>query len=107
MFFAAISGSGIAATAALGSILIPAMIKKGYDRSYAGALQAISGELGVIIPPSVSMILFGVATGVSISDLFLAGIIPGLLVAFSLMLVVFIISKKRGYKGDTDRPKGE
>ncbi|OKL35286.1 TRAP transporter large permease [Domibacillus mangrovi] len=107
MFFAAISGSGIAATAALGSILIPAMVKNGYDRSYAGALQAISGELGVIIPPSVSMILFGVATGVSISDLFLAGIIPGIMIALSLMAVVYVISKKRGYKGDTNMPKGE
>jgi C4-dicarboxylate transporter, DctM subunit len=107
MFFAAISGSGIAATAALGSILIPAMVKKGYDRSYAGALQAISGELGVIIPPSVSMILFGVATGVSIGDLFLAGIIPGLIIGLSLMIGVYFISKKRGYKGDTDVPKGE
>ncbi|KAB7707168.1 TRAP transporter large permease subunit [Bacillus aerolatus] len=107
MFFAAISGSGVATTAALGSILIPAMIKKGYDRSYAGALQAISGELGVIIPPSVSMILFGVATGVSIGDLFLAGIIPGILIGASLILMVFIISKRRGYKGESNIPKGE
>ena len=107
MFFAAISGSGIAATAALGSILIPAMIKKGYDRSYAGALQAISGELGVIIPPSVSMILFGVAASVSIGDLFIAGILPGILIGISLMLAVFIISKIKGYKGDADLPKGE
>lgn len=107
MFFAAISGSGVATTAALGSILIPAMVKKGYDRSYAGALQAISGELGVIIPPSISMILFGVAASVSIGDLFLAGILPGLLIGFTLMLGVFIISKIKGYKGDSDLPKGE
>lgn len=107
MFFAAISGSGVATTAALGSILIPAMVKKGYDRSYAGALQAISGELGVIIPPSISMILFGVAASVSIGDLFIAGILPGLLIAFSLLLVVFVISKIKGYKGDADLPKGE
>jgi C4-dicarboxylate transporter, DctM subunit len=107
MFFAAISGSGVATTAALGSILIPAMVKKGYDRSYAGALQAISGELGVVIPPSISMILFGVAASVSIGDLFIAGILPGLLIGFSLMLVVFIISKIKGYKGDSDIPKGE
>lgn len=107
MFFAAISGSGVATTAALGSILIPAMVKKGYDRSYSGALQAISGELGVIIPPSISMILFGVAASVSIGDLFIAGILPGLLIGFSLLVVVFIISKIKGYKGDTDLPKGE
>lgn len=107
MFFAAISGSGIAATAALGSILIPAMIQRGYDRSYAGALQAISGELGVIIPPSVSMILFGVAASVSIGDLFLAGILPGLLIGFSLILGVWVISRIKGYKGDSRLPKGE
>lgn len=107
MFFAAISGSGIAATAALGSILIPAMVKRGYDRSYAGALQAISGELGVIIPPSISMILFGVAASVSIGDLFIAGIIPGILIGLSLMIGVFIISKIKGYKGEENQPKGE
>lgn len=107
MFFAAISGSGIATTAALGSILIPAMVNKGYDRSYAGALQAVSGELGVVIPPSISMILFGVAAGVSIGDLFIAGIFPGLLIGLTLMIGVYIISKLRGYKGDTHLPKGE
>ncbi|ARD49018.1 TRAP transporter large permease [Sporosarcina sp. P33] len=107
MFFGAISGSGIATTAALGSILIPAMIRKGYDRSYAGALQATAGELGVIIPPSVSMILFGVAASVSIGDLFIAGILPGILIAVSLLVGVFIISKIRGYKGDSTLPKGE
>ena len=107
MFFGAISGSGIATTAALGSILIPAMIKKGYDKSYAGALQATAGELGVIIPPSVSMILFGVAASVSIGDLFIAGILPGILIAVSLLIGVFILSKIKGYKGETDLPKGE
>jgi C4-dicarboxylate transporter DctM subunit len=99
MFFAAISGSGAATVAAVGTILIPAMIKKGYDPKFAGATQAISGELGVIIPPSVPMILYGVATGTSISALFMAGILPGVLIGFSLILLVYFISKKRGYKG--------
>ncbi|MGG0716250.1 TRAP transporter large permease [Robertmurraya massiliosenegalensis] len=99
MFFAAIAGSGAATVAAVGSILIPAMVKKGYDRKFAGATQAISGELGVIIPPSVPLILYGVATGTSISALFMAGIIPGILIGSSLIFLVYYIAKKRGYKG--------
>jgi C4-dicarboxylate transporter, DctM subunit len=99
MFFAAIAGSGAATVAAVGTILIPAMIKKGYDPKFAGATQAISGELGVIIPPSVPMILYGVATGTSISSLFMAGILPGFLIGFSLIVLIYFISKKRGYKG--------
>ncbi|NEU30915.1 TRAP transporter large permease [bacterium LRH843] len=97
MIFAAISGSGAATVAALGSILIPAMIKRGYHRNYAGAIQAISGELGVIIPPSIPMILYAVSTGTSIRDMFIAGIVPGLLIGFSLMIMVYFIAKKRGY----------
>ncbi|GAB7388883.1 TRAP transporter large permease [Bacillaceae bacterium] len=99
MFFAAISGSGPATVAAIGSILIPAMVARGYDRNFAGAVQAVSGELGVIIPPSIPMILFGVAAEVSVGTLFIAGIIPGLLVGFSLLLVVFFIARRKGYKG--------
>jgi len=94
MFFSAISGSSAATTAALGSILIPAMISKGYNRNFAGAIQAVSGELGVIIPPSIPLILYGVAAGVSIGDLFLAGMIPGILIGLSLILAVSILAKK-------------
>jgi C4-dicarboxylate transporter, DctM subunit len=100
MFFAAISGSGPATTAAIGAILIPAMIAKGFDRNFAGSVQAVSGELGVIIPPSIPLILYGVTAEVSISKLFVAGVIPGFLIAASLMLVVFIISKIKGYSGN-------
>ncbi len=100
MFFAAISGSGAATVAALGSILIPAMIKRGYHRNYAGALQAISGELGIIIPPSIPMILYAVSTGTSIRDMFIAGVIPGLLIGCSLMVMVYFIAKKRGYPSE-------
>jgi len=100
MLFSSISGSGPATTAAIGSIMIPSMVKKGYDVRFAAATQAAAGELGVIIPPSLTMVLFGIATGVSIGDLFIAGIIPGLLIGFSLMLVMYIISKKRGYLGE-------
>lgn len=97
MFFAAISGSAAATTAAVGAILIPAMVKKGYDKGFATALQAAGGTVGVMIPPSVPLILFGVIAGTSIGDLFIAGVMPGILVGFSLILVAYFISRKRGY----------
>lgn len=100
MFFAAISGSGAATTAAIGSILIPAMIAKGYKIEYAAANQAVAGALGIIIPPSIAMILYGVAAEVSIGDLFIAGIIPGLLITFSLLVSAIIIAKRNGYVGE-------
>ncbi|SEA79442.1 C4-dicarboxylate transporter, DctM subunit [Thalassobacillus cyri] len=98
-FFAAISGSAAATTAAVGSLLIPAMVKKGYDKNFSTALQAAGGTVGIMIPPSVPLVLYGVTAGVSISDLFIAGIIPGVLVVGSLILLVFFISLKEGYGG--------
>ncbi|RDY71634.1 TRAP transporter large permease [Halobacillus trueperi] len=98
-FFAAISGSAAATTAAVGSLLIPAMVKKGYDKGFSTALQAAGGTVGIMIPPSVPLVLYGVTAGVSISDLFLAGIIPGVLVVGSLIVLVFFISVKEGYGG--------
>lgn len=98
MFFSAISGSSAATTAALGSILIPAMIRRGYHPNFAGATQAVSGELGIIIPPSIPMILYGVAASVSIGDLFMAGIVPGMLIGFALIVTVYVIAKRRDYK---------
>lgn len=100
MFFASISGSGAATTAAIGSILIPAMVARGYHIEYAAANQAVAGALGIIIPPSIALILYGVAAEVSIGDLFLAGIIPGLLITFCLLISAFIIAKRRGYVGE-------
>ncbi|WP_075618853.1 TRAP transporter large permease [Paenisporosarcina indica] len=99
MFFASISGSSAATVAAVGGILIPAMVKRGFPKNFATSVQAASGELGVIIPPSIPMIIFALSAGVSISigDLFMAGVIPGVLVASSLMLLIFFISKKKGY----------
>jgi len=76
------------------------MVAKGYRIEYAAANQAVSGALGIIIPPSIAMILYGVAAEVSISDLFIAGIIPGLLITFSLLVSAFIIAKHHGYKGE-------
>ncbi|MGP4105925.1 TRAP transporter large permease [Virgibacillus sp. L01] len=98
-FFAAISGSAAATTAAVGSLLIPAMVKKGYDKSFSTAVQAAGGTVGIMIPPSVPLVLYGVTAGVSIGELFIAGIIPGILVTGSLLILVYVISLKRNYGG--------
>jgi len=97
MIFAAVSGSSVATTFAIGAILIPALIRHGYPTSFAAALQATSAELGVIIPPSIPMILYGVSAEVSIGELFVAGFGPGLLIGGGLMLFVWVWSKIKGY----------
>jgi C4-dicarboxylate transporter DctM subunit len=97
MIFAAVSGSSVATTFAIGAILIPALIKHGYPVAYAAALQATSAELGVIIPPSIPMILYGVSAEVSIGELFIAGFGPGLLIGISLMIFVLIYARIKGY----------
>ena len=103
MIFAAVSGSSVATTFAIGAILIPALIKHGYPTGYAAALQATSAELGVIIPPSIPMILYGVSAEVSIGELFIAGFGPGLLIGGALMLFVYIHCKIKGWgKSDGD-----
>lgn len=89
-FFGAISGSNPATVAAIGGIMIPEMEKSGYPSSKAGAIAAASGTLGVIIPPSISMVTYAVITGASIGTMFIAGIVPGLLLALSLIIVSFI-----------------
>ncbi|MDR2456070.1 MAG: TRAP transporter large permease [Deltaproteobacteria bacterium] len=99
MFFAAISGSSPATVAAIGSLMIPAMVKQGYDLSFAAACQSSSGYIGVIIPPSIPMITYGVVTGASIGTLFMAGFMPGLYIGLALMIVAFVTAKKRKYKG--------
>jgi C4-dicarboxylate transporter DctM subunit len=101
MIFAAVSGSSVATTFAVGAILIPALIKHGYPKSYAAALQATSAELGVIIPPSIPMILYGVSAEVSIGELFIAGIGPGILISIALMVFVYIYCRIKGW-GKTD-----
>jgi tripartite ATP-independent transporter DctM subunit len=103
MIFAAVSGSSVATTFAIGAILIPALIKHGYPTNFAAALQATSAELGVIIPPSIPMILYGVSAEVSIGELFISGFGPGLLIGIVLMLFVVIYARWKGYgKGDRD-----
>ena len=103
MIFAAVSGSSVATTFAIGAVLIPALIKHGYPTPYAAALQATSAELGVIIPPSIPMILYGVSAEVSIGELFIAGFGPGLLIGGALMLFVHLYCRYKGWgKNDGD-----
>ena len=97
MFFAAISGSGPATVAAIGGIMIPEMEKAGYDKAFSAALMAVAGAIGVIIPPSIPMVNFGVVGSVSIATLFAAGFGPGILVGLALMFVTFVTAKKHGY----------
>lgn len=101
MFFAAISGSGPATVAAIGSFMIPAMKAKNYGEGFAGAVSAAAGSIGVIIPPSIPFVLYGVVAGVSVGSMFLAGIIPGLLIGFLLMVASFVIAKKNNYTAAT------
>jgi C4-dicarboxylate transporter DctM subunit len=103
MVFAGISGSSTADTAAVGSILLPAMKKGGYDMRFATALQAAAGAIGPIIPPSILMILLGYVTDTSIARLFLGGIVPGLMIGLGLMIIAFVHSLKggRGYLSPT------
>ena len=99
MFWGALSGSGPATTAAVGLILLAPMIRHGYDKSFAGATIANSSDLSIIIPPSIAFIIYGNITSVSVSALFVAGIIPGLLTGVGTLIVAYLISRRRGYKG--------
>jgi len=97
MFFAAISGSGPATVSAIGSFMIPEMKGKKYEVGFATALTAAAGTIGVIIPPSIPFVIYGVIAGVSVGEMFVAGIIPGILIGIGLMVVAYFSSKKNGY----------
>lgn len=97
MFFAGITGSAIADTSAIGSMLIPAMEKDGYDLDFSGAVTAASSVMGPIIPPSIPMVVFSLLSGASVAALFAAGLFPGILVGIGLMVVAYILSKRRNY----------
>jgi tripartite ATP-independent transporter DctM subunit len=103
-FFGAISGSGAATTSAVGSLMLPEMKRKGYGDEFSTCLVASAGSIGVIIPPSIPFVVYGVTVGVSIGDLFLAGIPAGLMMCVVLMGACYIISKKYGYRGSDTRP---
>ncbi|HEX9719742.1 MAG TPA: TRAP transporter large permease [Ramlibacter sp.] len=110
MIFAAVSGSSVATTFAIGAILIPALLKHGYPVTYAAALQATSAELGVVIPPSIPMILYGVSAEVSIGELFIAGFGPGVLIGGALMLFAYFYCRWKGWgknDGDGRLPVGQ
>jgi C4-dicarboxylate transporter, DctM subunit len=100
VFFAGISGSGPADTAALGTILIPAMAARGYAKPFASALIASGGSIAIIIPPSIAFIIYGVITNTSIPALFAAGVLPGLLVGACLAIPAYVIARRRGWRGD-------
>ena len=119
LFFGAISGSGPATTAAVGMLMIPAMIDRKYDRDFASAITASSGGLGIVIPPSIPLIIFGIAAlgmpappaaveefgqfqTVSIPKLFIAGFMPAFLIAGSLLIMNYILAKKKGFKGSSE-----
>ena len=106
-FFSAISGSAPATTSAIGSIVIPSMVKRGYPASYAGAVVASAGALGLIIPPSLTMVVYGVIAGVSIGDLFVGGIVPGLLIAMTLIAVNYVIARREGLAAEEPVARGE
>lgn len=97
MFMGGISGSSVADCSALGSILIPAMQKEGYSSKFAGAINATASTMGIIIPPSIPMILTGAATSLSIRDLFFGGLVPGVLVGLGMLIITTFISKRRNY----------
>ncbi len=103
MFFAAISGSGPATVSAIGSFMIPAMKERDYGAGFAAALTAASGTIGVIIPPSIPFVIYCVVAQVSIGDMFIAGIVPGILIGIALMATCYIIARKKGYVGHSSQ----
>lgn len=102
IFFAAISGSGPATVAAIGGMVIPLMVKHGYDKKFATAIIVAAGTIGVIIPPSIPMVIYGVSASASIGDMFLSGIIPGLIVGLLLILYSYFYSKLHNYEKDVE-----
>jgi len=96
LFFSCLSGSGGATTAAVGAIMIPSMIKAGYPNDYAGAMAATGGVLGILIPPSIPMIIYAAQANIRADRLFLAGIVPGLILALLLMTVAWLDARRRG-----------
>ncbi|MCD2137866.1 TRAP transporter large permease [Salinicoccus halitifaciens] len=104
MFFAAISGSGPATVAAIGSFMIPSMRENNYGSGFAAAITASAGSIGVLIPPSIPFVMYGVVGTVSIGSMFLAGIIPGLILGFALMVISYINAKRNGIEGSGVTP---
>ena len=106
-FFGAISGSGPATTAAIGSVMVKPMNERGYDNVFSAACVAASGVIGILIPPSINMVLYGVITGASIGKMFIGGVIPGLIFSACIMLVNYLIAKKRNYPREASPKPGQ
>ncbi|MBP3439354.1 MAG: TRAP transporter large permease [Sutterella sp.] len=106
-FFGAISGSAPATTAAIGSIMIPSMKKRGYSGTFSAAVVAASGALGLVIPPSLTMVVYGVLSGASIGAMFLCGIVPGILISAVLIFTNYLIAKKNGYGAEPAVPRDQ
>lgn len=100
MFFGAVSGSAVATVAAIGAIMLPEMVRNGYDKYYATGMCAVAGGLGIIVPPSYPMVVYGITNNESIGDLFIAGLAPAALVGGLLMFVNYLYCKKHGIKGN-------
>ena len=103
MFFAAISGSGPATVSAIGSFMIPAMKERHYGGGFAAAVTAAAGTIGVIIPPSIPFVIYCIVAQVSIGDMFIAGIVPGIIIGIALMGTCYLIARKRGYVSHAER----
>lgn len=104
MFFGALTGSSLATVSAVGSIMVPQMTRKGYDKGYSAVFAACAGTLGAVIPPSIPLVIYGCVTGTSIGDLFLAGVVPGVLIGVGLIIGNYFICRKRGYQKDEKVP---
>jgi C4-dicarboxylate transporter DctM subunit len=107
MFFASMIGSGPGTVAAMGSLMIPSMIARGYSPEYAAGISATGGTLGILIPPSNPMLVYGIIANVSISALFTSGFIPGIIVGSALMLTAYLLARRAGFKGDMEMPDGK
>ncbi len=103
MFFAALTGCGNTATAAVGALMIPSMIRRGYGPAFSGAVTAIGGTMGTLIPPSLTLIVYGILADVSIARLFLAAMVPGIILGILLMINTYIVARRKGYKGSETR----
>ena len=106
-FFAAISGSGPGTVAAVGTIMIPAMVRNGYSKEYAAAAASSGGTIGIMIPPSNPMIIYAILGNLSVTAMFTAGFIPGFFVAFCMMFTAYAIARRKGFQGDKDTPPFE
>ena len=107
MFFGAISGSAPATTAAIGGVMIPYMLERGYDRGFSASLVACSGGIGVLIPPSIPAVVYSVLSGTSVATMFAAGVGPGVVVGLILMAVSYVTAKRRGWQGTERASLGE